>query len=146
MAASAFATIADEMPDVTRERDRRIRLWNELKSKASEVHSASELNELRVFYGGRGIWVHKEVTGGIGSSPAGVTVGLLHTGSSYADDLHEDGVIYHYPQTSVPGRDQAEVDATQGGHAPQTACRLSSLSLQKGTGATCAPRLGRGLR
>jgi hypothetical protein len=71
------------------------------------------LNELRVFYGGRGIWVHKEVTGGIGSSPAGVTVGLLHTGSAYADDLHEDGVIYHYPQTSVPGRDQAEVDATK---------------------------------
>jgi len=28
-----------------------------------------------------------------------VTVGLLHTGSSYADDLSDDGVLYHYPAT-----------------------------------------------
>jgi hypothetical protein len=32
-------------------------------------------------------------------TPEGVAVGLLHTGSSYADDLAEGGVIYHYPQT-----------------------------------------------
>jgi hypothetical protein len=42
-----------------------------------------------------------------------VTVGLLHTGSSYTDDLFDDGVLYHYPQTSTSGRDAAEVEATR---------------------------------
>jgi putative restriction endonuclease len=43
-----------------------------------------------------------------------VTVGLLHTGSSYADDLSEDGVLYHYPATHRPrGRDLAEIEATK---------------------------------
>jgi putative restriction endonuclease len=44
-----------------------------------------------------------------------LTVGLLHTGSSYADDLSEDGVLYHYPSTNRPrGRDLAEIEATKG--------------------------------
>ncbi len=43
-----------------------------------------------------------------------MTVGLLHTGSSYADDLFEDGVLYHYPSTGRgPSRDLAEVEATK---------------------------------
>jgi hypothetical protein len=39
---------------------------------------------------------------------------LLHTGSSYADDLSEDGLIYHYPKTKrPPGRDLSEIEATK---------------------------------
>ena len=42
-----------------------------------------------------------------------VAVGLLHAGSSYADDLDEDGVLYHDPSTKRnPGRDEAVVEAT----------------------------------
>src|SRR5262249_48105237 len=38
----------------------------------------------------------------------------LHTGRHYPDDLSDDGVIYHYPETSrPPGRDAAEVRATK---------------------------------
>jgi hypothetical protein len=66
---------------------------------------------LRVFYRGRGIWTDKGRTSSL--SPDGVTVGELHTGRSYADDLLPDGIVYHYPHTSVPGRDAQEVSATK---------------------------------
>src|SRR5215475_4235706 len=75
--------------------------------------SASVLNDLKIFYGGRGVWVDKVTTAGVGGSTNGVTVGLLHTGSAYADDLSEDSAIYHYPQTEQSGRDAAEIDATK---------------------------------
>ena len=98
---------------VTAERERRLQLWR-LVSEANEDRlTPGWLNELRVFYGGRGVWVHQERTRGIGGARKGVTVGLLHTGSSYADDLSETGVLYHYPETSVPGRDQSEIQATK---------------------------------
>jgi hypothetical protein len=51
---------------------------------------------------------------GEGLTRRGATVGLLHTGSSYADDLSDDGVLYHYPNTNRPkGRDLAEIEATK---------------------------------
>ena len=76
-----------EALDVAEERERRLALWADLKASGEILHSPSALNARRVFYGGRGIWVHQEETKGIGRSANGVTVGLLHTGSSYADDL-----------------------------------------------------------
>ena len=93
-----------EALDVAEERERRLALWADLKVSGEILHSPSALNDRRVFYGGRGIWVHQEATKGICRSANGVTVGLLHTGSSYADDLSDDGVIYHYPsrRSSVP--------------------------------------------
>jgi hypothetical protein len=44
-----------------------------------------------------------------------VTVGVLHTGRSYADDLANDCILYHYPDTrrARGGRDRAEVEATK---------------------------------
>jgi putative restriction endonuclease len=66
---------------------------------------------VRAFYGGRGIWTDKARTAAL--APAGVTVGVLHTGRSYADDLLQDGIVYHYPRTTVRGRDVQEVDATK---------------------------------
>jgi hypothetical protein len=81
--------VRTEPPDVSSERERRLGLWAEIKSSGAGRHDPARLNELRVFYGGRGIWVHQELTRGIGGSTAGVAVGLLHTGSAYADDLHD---------------------------------------------------------
>lgn len=83
------------------------------RTPGSGLFEPARLNEARVFYGGRGIWVHQEITKGLGGYRSGVTVALLHTGSSYADDLSDDCVIYHYPRTKVPGRDLAEVEATK---------------------------------
>ncbi len=74
------------------------------------------LRELRIYYGGRGVWWHKEVTSNV--SDPGVAVGVLHNGSSYPDDLSDDGMIYHYPVTDSPGTDRSEIEATK------NACRL----------------------
>jgi putative restriction endonuclease len=66
----------------------------------------------RNFGGAQGICVDKARTSAI--SPDGVTVAVLHTGSSYADDLYDGGVLYHYPTTGRgPGRDVSEVAATK---------------------------------
>src|SRR5829696_760066 len=108
----AMAVEFDE-PTVSTERGRRLAAWHELQSTGSGLFEPARLNEARVFYGGRGIWVHQELTKGLGGYRSGVTVALLHTGSSYADDLSDDGVIYHYPKTKVPGRDLAEIEATK---------------------------------
>src|SRR5215208_7656526 len=103
-------SLQTETPEISAERARRLAIWHELQSSGSELHEPARLNETRVFYGGRGIWVHQEITKGLGGYRSGVTVALLHTGSSYADDLSDDGVIYHYPRTKVPGRDLAEIE------------------------------------
>jgi putative restriction endonuclease len=107
-------TLNPDASSVQVERNRRADLWSRLIAHRgpSDV-PASVLNDLKIFYGGRGIWVDKATTAGIGGSINGVTVGLLHTGSAYADDLSEDSVIYHYPQTEQGGRDEAEISATK---------------------------------
>ena len=68
------------------------------------------LRELGVYGGAQGVWIDKART--IRVAPTGVTMGLLHTGSSYADDLSTDGVIYHFPRTDRAGdRDLSEIRA-----------------------------------
>jgi putative restriction endonuclease len=72
------------------------------------------LRDLGIYGGAQGVWVDKARTGSLTEDGTGVTVGLLHTGSSYADDLSDDGVLYHYPSTNRPrGRDLAEIEATK---------------------------------
>ncbi len=73
-----------------------------------------DLRELKVYGGAQGIWVDKARTGSLTDGGTGVTVGLLHTGSSYADELSDNEVLYHYPSTNRPAsRDLSEVDATK---------------------------------
>jgi hypothetical protein len=102
---------------VAEELDARLAAWTELRLlhdagalDAAAVNDARSAG-IRVFYGGRGIWTDKARTARL--APDGVTVGVLHTGRSYADDLLPDGIVYHYPRTSVPGRDAQEVGATK---------------------------------
>jgi putative restriction endonuclease len=72
------------------------------------------LRDLGIYGGAQGVWVDKARTGSLTEDTTGVTVGLLHTGSSYADDLSDDGVLYHYPATNRPrGRDLSEIEATK---------------------------------
>jgi predicted restriction endonuclease len=109
VATSTFS--ADAKVDA--ERAHRAALFHQLRAIGQDSVKPALLNDLKIFYGGRGIWVDKARTAGIGGSADGVTVGLLHTGSSYADDLFDEGVLYHYPQTATSGRDVAEVEATK---------------------------------
>ena len=68
-----------------------------------------------VYGSAQGIWVDKtRTTGRFTPSGGGITVSVVHTGASYADDLSETGMLYHYPNTDRPaGRDAAEVAATK---------------------------------
>jgi putative restriction endonuclease len=97
------------------ERKHRFGLWEKLKEIGGPTGVApSVLRDMGIYGGAQGIWVDKARTGRITRDGNGITVAVLHTGSSYADDLAEDCVIYHYPQTRrPPSRDLAEVDATK---------------------------------
>jgi len=105
------------VPTVEDELQARFGAWAEIRALSdSGALDAAALNALRisglrVFYGGRGIWTDKLRTSTLAVD--GVTVGVLHTGRSYPDDLLPDGIIYHYPRTEVPGRDAQEVSATK---------------------------------
>lgn len=100
---------------VEEERKHRLGLWEKIKEVGGPFGVApSVLRGLGIYGGAQGIWVDKVRTGRITKDGEGITVAVLHTGSSYADDLAEDCVIYHYPQTRRPaGRDQSEVNATK---------------------------------
>ncbi len=72
----------------------------------------SLLRQLRIYGGAQGIWVDRQLTSSV--EDMGITVGLLHTGVHYPDELADDGVIYHYPKTKrTGGRDDAEIAATK---------------------------------
>jgi len=91
----------------------RKQLWNQLVSAGNtkEVNPPL-LRQLGIYGGAQGIWVDKTRTAALIAS--GVTVSVLHTGRYYDDDLTEEGVLYHYPNTNRPrGRDLAEVEATK---------------------------------
>jgi putative restriction endonuclease len=107
--------VVNDNASIDEERQYRLGLWEKLKEKGGPSGVApGVLRELGIYGGAQGIWVDKARTGRITKDGVGITVAVLHTGSSYADDLAEDCVIYHYPQTRRPAsRDLAEVNATK---------------------------------
>jgi putative restriction endonuclease len=69
------------------ERQHRLGLWSQLvQGGGSKGVAPSRLRELGIYGGAQGIWVDKARTAAITDDGSGVTVGVLHTGSSYADD------------------------------------------------------------
>ena len=102
------------MTDVASERQRRLDLSHKLAPQNLDDVEPQLLRQLGIYGGAQGIWVDKTHTASSEAGQDGVTVGILHTGRHYADDLSEDGVIYHYPKTArPPARDAAEVQATK---------------------------------
>ncbi len=97
------------------ERDRRMRLWHDLPGNGVPKRvTPALLRDMGLYGGASGIWVAKQLTASITDDGFGVSVGLLHTGSAYADDLTESGILYHYPKTGrPPGRDSSEIQATK---------------------------------
>ncbi len=96
------------------EYERRRALWSELERHDMTALEPRVLRDLRVYGGAQGIWVDKTTTGDLTEDGHGVAVSILHTGRHYPDDLTDDGVIYHYPDTNrPPNRDTAEVEATK---------------------------------
>jgi hypothetical protein len=100
---------------IAEEHDRRMGLWSRLlQAGGPERVAPARLRELGIYGGAQGIWVDKSRTGELTPGGCGITVSVLHTGQSYADDLAPDCVIYHYPTTKrPPARDRAEIEATK---------------------------------
>jgi putative restriction endonuclease len=72
------------------------------------------LRELGIYGGAQGVWVDAARTASVTGGSSGVTVAVLHTGTSYPDDLSEEGLVYHYPATTRPRRrDANEIEATK---------------------------------
>jgi|HubBroStandDraft_1064217.scaffolds.fasta_scaffold467171_1 hypothetical protein len=104
-------------PDVVAERDRRVRIWRAAtESGPIDRLSPERLRELRAFRGQRGIWVDVRETRKATHADIGATVGVLHLGGRYADDLGPDRIKYHYPETKSTGHDVMEVAATKMSH------------------------------
>lgn len=98
--------------EIESELNHRLQIWDELKARFDiENVPSGILRELRIYGGQQGIWVDKQRTRTI--SPNGVTVSLKHSGRHYADELFEDGLNYHYPDTDRLGHDESEIDATK---------------------------------
>ena len=100
---------------LTQELEYRWQLWRTLLATGGPTGvSPQRLRSLGMYGGAQGVWVDKARTAPLTANSDGVTVGVLHTGSAYADDLSGDGVLYHYPRTQrPPGRDRAEIQATK---------------------------------
>lgn len=99
---------------VAQERARREAMWARLLAAGGPGGLPPQLlREVGVYGGAQGVWIDADRTRGINDA-GGVTVGLLHTGRHYADELSTDGVLYHYPRTGRrPGRDRSEIAATK---------------------------------
>ena len=109
--------------EIQRELERRLKLWDDLKAAGGPDGVSPKLvKDLRIHRGQQGIFRDLEFMSRVIGGPASAAVGILHTGSAYADDLSEEGVIYHYPDTGRGDRDANEV-------ASLKACRDLNLPL-----------------
>jgi hypothetical protein len=103
------------MDDAVRtELTRRQWMWDALLAQGGpQAVPAAVLRELGIYGGAQGVWVDKDRTAVRTADGTGVSLGLLHTGQHYPDDLSADGILYHYPKTDRPAvRDANEVSAT----------------------------------
>lgn len=107
-------TVVDTKPDtVDGERSWRLAVRDHIRAvHGDRAIEPGTLRDFGVYGGAQGIWVDSARTRSL--DERGITVGVLHTGLHYADDLTPEGVLYHYPHTKRPrARDQAEIAATK---------------------------------
>ena len=90
---------------------RRKELLKKIQSQKNGYIKPSFLKENNIYRGAQGIYIDQSLTKNI--DPKGITVSILHTGRHYPDELSDDGLIYHYPQTNRGKRDSTEIDATK---------------------------------
>lgn len=87
-------------------------VWAELQSHPMWPDLPPEvLREKKLYAGQAGIYADMARTRAISSM--GIAVSVLHTGQHYADDVDEDGIIYHYPTTGRKGHDANEIESVK---------------------------------
>jgi putative restriction endonuclease len=103
------------------ERVLREQWWEEVQTDGGpEGLRPNHIREIGVYRGAQGIWVDKDRTAHLAEDGIGIAVSMLHTGSSFPDELDEDAPIYHYPNTDrPPARDDNEVQALKNAKAHQ---------------------------
>lgn len=90
------------------ETTRRNSLWKELGGSNTVLHTtAAAVRDAGILAGYRGVYASKDPVG-VQWSPSGYALGFLDLGSKYANELSDEGVIYHYPKTKRPGHDKSE--------------------------------------
>ena len=93
---------------------RRLELWEGIKLIPTGLVEPTYLREKKIYGGAQGIYTDKEQTKSLTKSGKGVTVSILHIGDHYPDELSDDGLICHYPNTNRPAtRDKNEIEATK---------------------------------
>lgn len=118
---AGFFVLDTKPKDLEEERAWRFAVWSQLEANYNlDAVPPQVLHAYGAYKPQQGIWTdsartkHIELPAGPSAAPSAITVGILHTGSHYPDDISDDGVIYHYPSTNrVQGRDRAEVEATK---------------------------------
>ena len=99
---------------VVAERQRREGMWLQLVRDAGGLSTPRQIGDAGIRPAHTGQGIHRDSAATSHLHPSGVTLALLHTGKSYADQLSEDSVIYNYPKTNRRGdRDEHEVEATR---------------------------------
>lgn len=94
--------------------NRRKDLWKKIKSFNDGDITPTQIRDLRVYGGSQGIYTDKLNTANFTSNGNGLTVSILHLGDYYPDEVDENGILYHYPQTQRPtSRDEGEIIATK---------------------------------
>ena len=105
-----------EKSKISKEREYRITILKDLQALGNAQNLSPELlrEKYRIYRGAAGIWCDKERTTPLSEDEFGISVSVLHTGKSYPDDLTEDSIVYHYPQTNRPKIfDRSEIEATK---------------------------------
>jgi len=99
------------------ELQRRKEMLQALKELGGPVGIKSAITtELRIYRGQAGIYFDSEQTKSA-SCPQGVTVTVMHNGSSYEDDYSDDGLVYHFPSTKRhPSSDANEIESARQAH------------------------------
>lgn len=97
---------------IAQETARREAMWNELQTRLSNdgMVSADDTREVGMYSGARGVYADKDVTR-TEFAPSGILVSMRHTGKHYDDEMTNDGMIYHFPNTKQPGHDESDISS-----------------------------------
>lgn len=87
------------MEAITRELNRRISLWKEIKQYPEGKVPRSFVEKKRIYKGQRGTYRDQETTKSLTNGDEGVTVSVRCGAAGYANEWSRDGVNYYYPPT-----------------------------------------------
>lgn len=102
---------------ISEERERRQRLWDRLLESGGPSVAPRLVHELGIQRGQQGIYRNLDRTRHLTTDGSGVALSIRHTGSSYADELGADELVYHYPKTDRGQRDLNEIASLRSCHA-----------------------------